>query len=119
MRSMIFRVDEHVTFFDATERSLEEGLTVHCLAHDQLGPASGETTIVISSGQRPINQHPQHHTGGLAPKLDVKDLQAERLSYTTGKGTHLIDNARRRHLLAPKQKKWAYAHFGPTPKGPN
>src|SRR5262245_57708112 len=160
----ILGVDEHVPLLYAAERSLEEGLAIHRLAHDQLGAASRETAIVVGPDERPIearrrhfqgvrarhhvlhvedrahvaadvgavvdadavlgrcawtrpvNLHPQHHAACLATELDIENLQTERPGHAAGDGTHLADNVRCRHLFALKQKKWAYAHFGPTPR---
>jgi hypothetical protein len=54
MPALIVGVNEHVTLLHATQRSLEEGLTVHGLAHNQLGAAPGETAIVVGPGEGSI-----------------------------------------------------------------
>src|SRR5262245_57434338 len=69
---------------------------------------------VCRRGRRPraIDLHAQHHAGRFTAELHVEDLEAAVGGHATGDVPHLLDDRFRGHKL----KKWAHAHFGPTPR---
>ena len=91
----------------------------------------------VAAGPGPVDPDPQHHAGAFAPELHVEDLEpvAARdtprarpfddgfLHSSPGHSSASRSNARRDPLTTRwhgcwvlKQKKWAHAHFGPSPR---
>ena len=54
----ILRVNQHhkplPAFRDAAQSPADERLTIHRLAHDDLGAAAGEAPIIVDHAQRPV-----------------------------------------------------------------
>src|SRR5262249_12570223 len=64
----------------------------------------------------PIDQHAQHHPLSFASELHVEDFQPGAGRYAAGDRPDLSDEVFHACVGGPKRKKWAYAHFGPTPR---
>jgi hypothetical protein len=62
-------------------------------------------------GKRPVENHPEHQPARFASKLNVENVEAVIVRDAFGNGANSGKLTFDRHESAPKNKKWADAHW--------